>query len=237
MEKAIENIKDHYIICGAGETGQIIMKHFIHSNVDFVVIENDEAVLREVEDLNALLIQDDATKEEALERAKIHEAKGLVTTLSKDADNVYVVLTARTLNKNLHILARAHDDTSHKKLRRAGANNTVSPNEIGGKKLARMMLKPSISHFMDHIIDTGNISIEMEEVEIYEESSLCHEPLQESNIKGKSGLIVLAIRKGDNEDTFDFNPSGDTVLEPTDKLIVVGEKDKIVLLREMARKS
>lgn len=234
MEKAIDKLKNHYIICGAGETGQIIMKQFINRNVDFVVIEKDEEVLKEIQEYNALIIEDDATKEEALMRAKIENAKGLITTLSKDADNVYVTLTARTLNKKLLILARAHDETSHKKLRRAGANNTVSPNEIGGRKLANMMLKPSISHFMDHIIDTGNISIEMEEVIIRESSTLCNKTLKEANIKGQTGLIVLAIRTSDKDSDFDFNPSASTKLSADDRLIVVGEKDQIIKLKELA---
>ncbi len=234
MEKKIAELKHHYIVCGVGETGEHVVKHLQSNYVPFVVIDNNETVIKHLIDNDVPAIHGDATMEETLEKANIDKAKGLVSTLSKDADNVFVVLTAREMNKNLHIVARAYEDSSYKKLRRAGANNTVSPNEIGGKKIAAMMLKPSLSHFMDHIIDTGNISINLEEVMIHENSKLCQMTLKEAKISEKTGLIILAIRK-EVKDAFIFNPKGNYVLQPNDFMIVVGEKEQIEHLNELAK--
>ncbi len=232
MEKDIEMLENHFIICGAGETGYHIIKQFMAHGVPFVVIEKDEDVIKELRNDDIYCINDDASYEEVLNKAQINKAKGLITALAKDADNVFVVLTAREMNPNLHIVARAHEENSYKKLRRAGANNTVSPNEIGGKKMAAMMLKPSLSHFMDHLIDTGNISIDMEEVIIRENSSICKKTLKDAKVSEKTGLIVLAIRR--YEDEFIFNPTANEVLQPEDRLIVVGEKAQIDKLTELA---
>ena len=232
MKEKIAELKDHYIVCGAGETGQIIIKELQAKRAPFVVIEKNPSI---VEHLECLVIEGDATREESLLEAQIKEAKGLVSTLAKDADNVYTVLTAREHNPKMLIVARAHDEFSYKKLRRAGANNTVSPNEMGGKKLASMLLRPSISHFMDHIIDTANISLEMEEIDIHPESKLCEKKLKDSKIAEKTGLVILAIRKNDASEEFIFNPKADTLLEAGDKMIVIGEKDQIDSLERMAK--
>lgn len=233
MEKEIEQLRNHFILCGAGETGLHIIKEFKHQKVPFVVIDNNQSITDELRESNILVIKDDATYEDVLEKANIQHAKGLIAALSKDADNVFVVLTAREMNKNLHIIARAHEENAYKKLKRAGADNTVSPNEIGGKKMAAMMVNPSLSRFMDTIIDTGKISISLEEVEIGASSSLCNQTLKEAKISEKTGLMILAIRKKDNNE-FLFNPRATEPLKPKDKMIVVGEKEQIDKLKALA---
>ncbi|MFW5865015.1 MAG: potassium channel family protein, partial [Candidatus Izemoplasmataceae bacterium] len=117
MEKNIEQLDNHFILCGAGETGQHIIKEFKRQGILFVVIENDDLITQELRNDNILVIKDDATHEDVLEKANIHQAKGLISALSKDADNVFVVLTAREMNKNLHIIARAHEENAYKKLK------------------------------------------------------------------------------------------------------------------------
>lgn len=233
MEKEIEQLSNHFILCGAGETGLHIIKEFKRQKVPFVVIDNNQSITDELREENILVIKDDATYEDVLEKANIHKAKGLIAALSKDADNVFVVLTAREMNKHLHIIARAHEENAYKKLKRAGADNTVSPNEIGGKKIAAMMVNPSLSRFMDTIIDTGKISISLEEVEIGASSSLCEQTLKEAKISEKTGLMILAIRKEDNNE-FLFNPRASEPLKPKDKMIVVGEKEQIDKLKALA---
>ncbi len=232
MKETIAALQDHYIVCGAGETGQIIIRELEARGALFVVIENNPKV---IEELDGLVIEGDATREESLLEAGVKKARGLVTTLSKDADNVYTVLTAREHNPDMLILARSHDEYSYKKLRRAGANNSVSPNEMGGKKLASMLLRPSISHFMDHVIDTANISLEMEEIDIQTGSILCNTRLKDSKIAEHTGLVILALRKADSKETFIFNPKANTLLEAKDKMIVIGEKEQIKLLETMAK--
>jgi voltage-gated potassium channel len=232
MNKEIEQMKDHIIVCGAGESGSHVIKELIKKNARFLVIEKDQKVIEELIALKCLYIEDDATDEDVLIKANIHEAKGLITTLPTDADNVFVVLTARVLNPKLHIVSRSHEISSRSKLIRAGANNVVSPDEIGGKKMANLMLSPHIQFFVDNIIDTKNMSIDMEEVVIKINSELVDLKLRNSGIADKAGLIVLAIRRGEEE--FIFNPKADEILRTDDKMIVVGSKDQIKKLEMMA---
>lgn len=232
MKKEIAKMENHIIICGAGETGIHVIKQLKRREIDFVVIENDDDAIDQLKQLSIKYICDDATREEVLTEAGVQKARGLITCLAKDADNVFVVLTARELNKDIHIVARAHEERSEKKLRRAGANNTVSPDEIGGKKMASMMISPNVQFFVDNIIDTKNMSIDMEEVVIHEESELIGKKLRDARISEKAGLIVLAIRR--ENDLFIFNPKADEILRLDDKMIVVGSKEQIEILRKMS---
>ena len=232
MKKEIEKLDNHIIVCGAGETGLHVIKQLKRREVEFVVIENDADAIETLKEMDIMYILDDATKEEVLLDARVKEAKGLIACLAKDADNLFVVLTARELNAKMHIVARSHEERSDKKLRRAGANNTVSPDEIGGKKMAAMMLSPNVQFFVDNIIDTKNMSIDMEEVVIKEESDLIGKKLRDAKISEKAGLIVLAIRR--ENDVFIFNPRADEILRLEDKMIVVGSKDQIKALKKMS---
>ena len=234
MKKAIEALTNHIILCGAGETGIYVAKQLELAEAPFVIIEQDPEMIEEIKALGFLYVYEDATREESLRAANIENARGLITTLPKDADNVYVVLTARELRPDIHIIARAHEERSDRKLKRAGANETVSPNEIGGKKLALLMLKPKASHFMDHIIDTGNIELNLEEIQIFETSELCNQTLRQAKISEKTGLIVLALRK-EEKDEFIFNPKADQTLMAFDTMIVVGEKAQISKLELLAK--
>lgn len=236
MEKQIANIKNHYIICGAGETGHIIINQFKSHKVPFVVIEKDEHITEELEAMDVQFIIGDATHEEVLENAKIMQAKGLVASLGTDSENVFVVLTARQMHPDIHIVARAIDKSAHGKLKKAGADNTVSPNEIGGRKMAAMMLKPSTTYFIDNVIHTKTITLDLEEIEIKKNSELCDKTLEGAQIQAKTGLIVLAIRKEDDED-FRFNPGADEFLEPNDKIIVIGKREQIEALSRLAKES
>lgn len=234
MEKAIDTLTNHYIICGAGETGAHIVRQFKQQGIPFVVIEDDDMVIEDLKELDVHYIYGDATHDDILEKARIHEAKGLVASLSKDADNVFVVLTAKQMNNNIQIVARAFNRRSHKKLKRAGANHTVSPNEIGGKKMANMLIRPSVTYFMDHIIETNDIALDLEEIFINEKSDLAEKKLKDCKIPEKTGLIVLAIFNKD-KDEFEFNPDSNSVIHANDRIIVVGEFEKIEQLKELAK--
>ena len=234
MERTINEMKSHYIICGAGETGWYIIKQFQRQEVDFVVIDMDETVIEELMELNVNYVKGDATQDDVLIKAGIMHAKGLVAALSKDADNVFTVLTSKQLNEKIHIVARAIDKSSHKKLRRAGANHTVSPNEIGGRKMATVLLKPTLTYFMDHVIETEDMTLDLEEIIVNENSSLMGKKLKDCRIPEKTGLIVLAIRRNVN-DKFEFNPKMDAIIEKKDHLIVIGEYDQIKKLKDLAK--
>ncbi len=234
MIKDIDAMKNHYIICGAGETGWHVIKQFQRQEVDFVVVDKDEEVIKELNELDVNYIEGDATQDEVLLKAGIEKAQGLVAALSKDAENVFVVLTAKQLNEKMHVVARAIDKSSHKKLRRAGANHTVSPNELGGRKMATVLLKPSLTYFIDHVIETEDMTLDLEEIIINDNSELVGKKLGECKIPEKTGLIVLAIRK-EKDGEFQFNPKVDVTLNKKDHIIVIGEYDQIQKLKELAK--
>ncbi len=233
MDKQIKELKDHYILCGAGETGQSVIKQFEHSKVDFVVIEMKERIVQELSERGVLVIQGDGTHEEALEKAQINKAKGLVSSLPKDAANVFAVLTARQMNPNLYIVSRSVESNSREKLKRAGANNTISPNVIGGMRMASFVIRPSIISFLDIITHAGDVVLDLEDVVICDHSSLKGQTLKEAKIPERTGLIVLAIRKHGEEQP-KLNPSSDELLEIGDSMIVLGKEGQVNELREIA---
>ena len=232
MDKAIEALKDHYIICGAGDTGINVINQFIRREVPFVVVEKDEEATRELDELNVLHLLGDASKEELLQKAGVEKAKGLITTLSSDAENVFIVITARQLNPDIFIISRFHDRPTRSKLLHAGANRVVSPDEIGGKKMAQLMISPNVQFFVDNIIDAKNMSINMEEVVVHQDSELAGKTLRQADISNKIGLIVLGIRR--EEDKIIFNPKANEILRVDDRMIVVGSKEQISKISEIA---
>lgn len=224
MESKIEKLQDHYIICGAGQTGRNVIKSFEESNKSFVVIEKGEERYRELLEEDVLVIQGDATHEEVLEKARIDSALGLVSTVSTDADNLFIVLTARHMKEDLYIVSRAIDERSNYKLKKAGANNTVSPNEIGGNRMAALAMKPQVISFLDMITRAGEIVLDLENVSISKGSIMEGRSLREVKIPEATGLIVLAIKK-ENAEKFNFNPNSGEILELNDTLIVLGKEE------------
>ena len=232
MENKIEALKDHYIICGAGETGQNVAAQLEMSGEAFVIIDNRDEKIKELRDRGYLVIHGEPTQETALKQAQISRAKGLVSALTADADNIYVVLTARFLNKDLYIVARAIEPHAQEKLTMAGANRTVSPNAIGGRRMAAMMTKPSIFSFLDIITYAGEDVLNLEEVSVKPDSEITSLKLREAKIPKKTGLIIMALKKRPGK--MIFNPGPDEILEVGDSMIVLGTADKIKLLNDIA---
>jgi len=233
MEYKIKELKDHYIVCGAGEVGNIVIQQFKENNLEFLVIENNQERVEELKKEGILIINDDATSEDALVNAKIQEAKGLVASLSNDAENVFTVLTARQLNPNIYIVAKAIEKNAYRKLEKAGANNTISPNEIGGRRIAAMVIRPSVISFLDVMTKADDVLIDLEEVKIGEDSDLTGKNLKEAKVPERSGLIVMAIRHKENN-KINFNPSSKEVLNVGDVMIVLGKPEQVDLLKKIA---
>ncbi|SES85142.1 voltage-gated potassium channel [Natronincola peptidivorans] len=233
MEDKIGQLKDHYILCGAGETGQSIIEQFEKSKVPFVVIDKNEKQVAELMAEGVLIVQGDATHEDVLIKCRIHEAKGLITSLPDDAANVFVVLTARELNKNLYIVSRAIERNSRGKLKKAGANNTISPNEIGGRRMAALILRPSVISFLDIITHAGDVVLDLEDVVICEHGEIVGKTLKEAKIPERTGLVVLAIKKHGKKNLM-LNPSFDETLNVGDVMIVLGQEKQVHQLREIA---
>ena len=234
MEVGITKLKDHYIICGGGETGGNAIKQFKKSNVPFIVIDKDEEIIKELVKNKIYAIQGDATEEEVLDKVRIKFAKGLISSLSTDADNVYTVLTAREMNSNLYIVSRAINKNANERLKKAGANNTISPNEIGGSRMAALMLRPTVIAFLDIVTHDGELILDLEDVTICEGSIIINMNLMEARIPEKTGLIVLAIKKASNKKLV-FNPSSNQVLKMGDTMVVLGTEEQVSNLKKIAK--
>lgn len=230
LEKKIKELKNHYIVCGYGRMGKIICRELHEKNIKFVIVEKQPDKQQENEDL--LIFPGDATNDEVLKELGIEKAKGLVTVLPTDAENLFVVLSARGLNPNLFIVARAGEEGSEKKLIRAGADKVVSPYHIGGLRIAHTVLKPAVVDFIEFATKSGNIDLQMEEVLIQESSELIGKSLDESGIGRELGIIIVAIKKPDG--SMKFNPTFKSAIKNGDTLIALGESSKLKNLEVMA---
>ncbi len=232
MEKNIARLKDHYIICGAGQTGQHVINQFKKRKVPFVVIESDTAKVNHIIEQGELAMIGDATVEEDLIKVGIEQAKGLLCCLSNDADNVFTVLTAREIRSDLLIVSRAIEEKSDLKLLKAGADKVVSPNEIGGTRMASLILRPAVVSFLDVITRAGQVVIDLEEVSIRIGSSLVGKSLADARIPEQTGLIVMAIKRSNGET--EINPGPLYILEEADSLIVLGKEEQVGKLQKLA---
>lgn len=234
MEKLLNSLKDHVIVCGFGRTGVEICDVLEDSNADFVIIEKDEERVGEARRKNYLTINGDATDDEILMRAEVKNAHSLIAALGNDADNVYVVLTARGLHSKLKIIARGTDDKSTLKLLKAGADKVVSPFSIAGRRMANLASKPDIVEFLEVMTQGGALELKIEQIRINKNSALDQKQLNQSNIKSlTNGSMIIGIKKN-NTDIMKINPPGDTILEVDDIMIAIGNDIQINLLKKLA---
>lgn len=231
LVKTIKGLKGHYIICGYGRMGKVIGKELKEKGARFVVIEK-EALNTEIFDGDMLFVNGDATRDEILREAGIERAKGLISVLSTDAENLYVVLSARVLNPELNIVARAGEEGSEQKLLRAGADRVVSPYHIGGLRIAHSLLKPAVVDFIEFATRSGNIDLQMEEVYVHSGSKITGMTLDECGVGRELGIIIVAIKREGGD--MRFNPTFKTAIKAGDILIALGEKTKLKVLEEMA---
>jgi len=232
--KAIESLSKHVIICGAGRTGRQVAEEFTAMGREHVVIEHDPERVEQfhAQHPDALVIQADATLDATLEQAGIARAQGLITSLSADTDNLFVCLSARDLNPDLVIVARAYEEGTMSKMYRAGADHVVSPNVSSAVRMASVMLRPSVLSFLDVATRSAELSLRLEEASVDEASPLSGMQLKEARIPEKTGLIVIAVRKvRDGDGRFVFNPVAETRLEPGDDLIVLGSAEQLARLQ------
>ena len=231
LEKKIKELKNHYIICGYGRMGKIITKEMKAEGARFVVVEKAPSSFEENADV--LILKGDATQDHVLKEAGIERARGLISVLPTDAENLFVVLSARELNPNLLIVSRAVEEDSEKKLLRAGATKVVSPYHIGGLRMAHTVLKPTVVDFIEFATKSGNIGLQMQEINIQEGSSLIGQTLQECGIGEGLGVIVVAIKQATGDTR--FNPTFQSSVKPGDTLIVLGEVAKLKEFEEISK--
>ena len=232
LERRIKYLKDHYIVCGYGRMGKTVVTELSSKGMDVIAIEKDPVDIEDKEEL--VLIEGDATKDDVLMRAGIERARGLISVLPTDAENLFVVLSARVLNPNLLIYTRAGDEGSERKIMRAGADRVVSPYHTGGLRIANMILKPAVVDFIELATKSGNLEIQIEEIEIRPGSALSGKTLEVSGIGRDLGVIIVAVKKPDG--TMQFNPTSRTVINPGDTLIALGDKSKLKALEGVSGK-
>jgi voltage-gated potassium channel len=233
MERNLAALHNHLIVCGFGRMGRLVCREFAKQKTPFVVIEREEELLEDFNIPPGIPLHGDATSDEVLKRAGIERARALVTVAASDADNLYITMSARLLNENLFIVARAEDAGSDQKLRRAGANRVVSPYRIGGTRVAQAVLRPTVVDFLELATETEHVDLQIEETQIVASSALAGSTLKDSRLRQDLGVIIVAIKK--NTGQMVFNPPHDATLEVGDILIAIGDREHLVRLEALAK--
>lgn len=232
MEHELAKLSNHYIICGAGRVGRTVAKELRARGERCVIIEKDPARARWAENEKLPVIIGSASSEENLIKAHIDTARGFVAAVSSDAENLYIILTARGFRSDLQIIARASEEEATSKLLRAGATQVISPYFFVGRRIAQLFLRPNVLDFIDTAFGTERLDIEIGEVRVPGQSSLAGRKLADSMIREQAGVIVLAVKNAEGK--MEFNPSANAVIQPGDCLIVIGGDAQLKKLEALA---
>lgn len=232
ISRRMSKLRDHFIVCGAGRVGSHLVRGLLGGAETFIVLERDPQKVAELTDLGVTVLVRDATLEESLLEAGVEYARGLAACLPDDADNVYVVLTARALNPRMHIVARAAEEQAEPKLIRAGANRVVAPTIIGGHRMAMALTKPAVDDFLGSIT-ANKLELAFEQLEVDTASTLVGRKLSETNIRSELDIVVVSIRRSDGQIL--FNPSGETKIQNGDLLIAIGNAESLMKLAALAK--
>lgn len=231
MEKEISKLSNHYIVCGGGETGRPVLAELVKNGEPVVLIEKDEEIIERCKEIGDLLyIKGDAADDASLAAAGIDKATGIIVTLSSDKDNLFTTMSARMLNSRVRIISRVISKALEPKMRRAGANSVVSPNYIGALRMASEMIRPAAVDFLDSMLRSTRGNLRIHQINVSDQSPLVGKTLIEGGLKQDYELLVLGVRHRNRD--MAFNPSPQLVLEKGMTLIVMGEVDNIVKVRQ-----
>ena len=231
--RMIESLADHFLLCGAGRIGRIIADEFRRQRVRFVVIDRDPSAVQDALERGDLAVEADASREDVLARLHIERARGLIAALGTDAENVYTILSARSIRPDLFVIARADSEDAGRKLLRAGANRVVSPYQIGATQMAQTALRPAVVDFVQLATSSENLELAMEQVTLGDASPLVGRSIVEANVRQRFGVIVVAIRRKDGR--MEFNPPPDAVMHAADQLVVLGRAEQLKELETAAQ--
>ena len=230
-ERTIDQLRDHFIICGYGRVGRRVADEFRAADVPYLVLDFHEDAVAAANEDGALIVEGDATRDENLHRAGLERARGLVAASDSDADNLYAVLSARSARPDLTIVARASGADAEHKLALAGADRIVLPYTTAGRVMANLVLKPQVTAFLDVVTTATGPDLQLAEIEVRETSSAAGKTIRELRIRHETGALVVSLRKADG--SFDTTPEPDTPIGVGDVLIGVGSPDEIRALEDL----
>ncbi|MDX1639411.1 MAG: potassium channel protein [Balneolaceae bacterium] len=231
MKKQLDKMENHYIICGYGRIGHRIAQVLKQADIPVVVVENRDSSIERIKEDRLLYVEGDAQEESVLIEAGIQRAKGLICTLSRDQDNVFVTLIARELNEQIFILVRTNQRANTKKILRSGANKVISPYEVGADRMANVILRPHVDQFMNQILGGEHQDHIFDEVKVFEGSDLAGKTLAEAKIRQRYFVVIIAIIPEGETEQIRFNPGSDDRINAGDSLVVLGDVDRIEQLR------
>ena len=220
LARMLDELTEHFIICGYGRMGEIIAREFMRHGVPFVVIERNPERMHLAMEHGFVAVEADASNEDVLRRVHIDRARGLIAAVSTDAENVYAVLSARLMRPDLFIVGRAETDDARTKLKRAGADRVISPYHLGGVQLAQTALRPAVVDFVQLATSSDNMDLNLEQVHIGDASTLAGQSLLDAGLRQRFGVVVVGIRRADGR--MDFNPAPETMMRGGDDLVVLG---------------
>ncbi|HYW95402.1 MAG TPA: potassium channel protein [Bacteroidales bacterium] len=232
VKRQIEKLRDHVIICGYGRNGKQAAIELAGHNVPVIIVEKDPSALEKLRESNILYLEGDATLEETLHQANLRDAKALITTLPMDADNLFVVLSAREINPGLTIISRASIEQSDIKLKRAGATNVIMPDRIGGQRMAKLVAQPDVVEFLDYVMLQSSENVALEEISC-ENLAACFagKSIRELDIRNESGANIIGMKREDN--SYLINPLPEVFLTPHDRLFVLGTRRQVERLKKI----
>lgn len=230
--RMLDNLTQHFIVCGFGRMGHIVASEFARERIPFVIIERDPGRMQEALDAGYLAVEADASSEDVLRRVRIDTARGFIAAVSTDAENVYAVLTARLMRPDLYIIGRAETEDARAKLVKAGADRVISPYHIGGVHLAQTALRPAVVDFVQLATSSENLELAMEQIRIDPASVLAGQSIVQANLRQRFGVIVVGIKRADGR--MDFNPAPEAAMRGGDDLVVLGRPDSLHALEAAA---
>lgn len=225
MEKKIDKMEGHFVVAGYGRVGKQVAEELKDEGVEFVVIDKNPVETYAAAQAGCVVVEGDPIKEDVLERAGIKKAKSLLACLGSDTDNLFLTLTAKSLNQDLYIVSRASEEENVGKLEKAGADRVALPYQIGGYHMAAVALRPAVVDFLDVIVDGKHSELQVEEIVVQRGSVLVGQRVADYLSREKTGTTVLAINKKNGVSK--INPSGDEIIEREDQLIIMGAKDQL----------
>jgi voltage-gated potassium channel len=231
-ERMLDNLTNHFIICGFGRIGQIVAREFARQSIPFVIIERDAERMQAAIDTGYLAVEADASSEDVLRRLSISRARGFIAAVSTDADNVFAILTARLLRPDLFIIGRAETEDAKAKLVRAGADRVLSPYQIGGLQLAQTALRPAVVDFVQLATSSDNLDLNMEQVQIADGAALAGRSIIEANLRQRFGVVVVGIQRASG--AMEFNPPPESIMHVGDYLVVLGQAKNLRDLEAVA---